>query len=573
MDLNSIMSNIYGENAPQNFDSLHLSGGNIVHRVAKIKYLDDDTKSITTDNNDVSSYIAAAYSFKANKISPIINNAFSISGGAKQTKTKIYSSAEYVEDNELKAFIKEFDLHYKVVNVKKNTIFVVPSKATLQIMIEEFKDKLKKEGIEEYTQEASIYSSKTELSYKNYIFNVYGKNGENKKTDDVDNYKVPAGFPDTGECKTVLLRTNLLSNIYYFKFISESEIRVSTNENMTKYSTLKFIAKAANECFILKGDLPPASSTKSSNVVTATLSGGNKINYLKNYFLSLVQKNEEDIDSAAYKFIGAIGAAEDDIQETAKKLSKYYSGDYLHTAFSILADNQEFDVDENVKDKTVDKVHSAIIDYYRPKKSVVKTNKVNEVLPMIYRNCKSSPSGKEANKMFVSTLKKMYNTISAPSYMMRADIATALCKQNSNFQSVRNALNVIDEVKKIEDNPTAFDGPENNSSYFNSSIRLNNRSVISPLVSTIYGAISSSPFIGSIAKEYTPLLMTKPKSHKKFKPKKAFEEEKNIDDNDDVLRFSILNDEDTKENDEKNTKEKTKEDVDSIADIDIKSFF
>ena len=199
---------------------------------------------------------------------------------------------------------------------------------------------------------------------------------------------------------------------------------------------------------------------------------------------------------------------------------------------------------------------------------------------MIYRNCKSSPSGKEASKMFVSTLKKMYNTISSPSYMMRADIATALCKQNSNYQSVRNALNVIDEVKKIEDNPTAFDGPENNSSYFNSSIRLNNRSVISPLVSTIYGAISSSPFIGSIAKEYTPLLMTKPKSksHKSFKPKKAFEDDKNVDDNDDVLRFSILNDEDTnkektKENDEERTKEKTKEDVDSVADIDIKSFF
>ena len=569
MDLNSIMSNIYGENAPQNFDSLHLSGGNIVRRVAKIKYLDDDTKPTTTDNDDVSSYIAAAYSYRANKISPIINNAFSISGGAKQTK--IYSSAEYIEDEGLKAFIKEFDLHYKVVTVKRNTIFVIPSKTTLQKMIDEFKDKLKKEGIEEYTEEASLYSSKTELPYKNYIFNVYGKNGEN----DNKNYRVPAGFPDTGEHDTVLTRTNLLSNIYYFKFISESEIRVSANENMTKYSTLKFIAKAANECFILKGDLPPASDKKSSNVVTATLSGGNKINYLKNYFLSLVQKNEEDIDSAAYKFVGAIGAASDDIHETAKKLSKYYSGDYLHTAFSILADNQEFDVDENVKDKTVDKVHSAIIDYYRPKKSVVKMNKVNEVLPMIYRNCRSSPSGKEANKMFVSTLKKMYNTISAPSYMMRADIATALCKQNSNFQSVRNALNVIDEVKKIEDNPTAFDGPENNSSYFNSSIRLNNRSVISPLVSTIYGAISSSPFIGSIAKEYTPLLMTKPKSksHEKFKPKKAFEDDKNVDYNDDVLRFSILNDEDNEKSTKEDTKEKTKEDVDSVADIDIKSFF
>ena len=93
MDLNSIMSNIYGENAPQNFDSLSLSGGKINYKRSKIKYLDEDT---STYNEDTSTFNEADFSFKANKIFSTLGNLFSISGGA--SKSTIYPSAEYVED-------------------------------------------------------------------------------------------------------------------------------------------------------------------------------------------------------------------------------------------------------------------------------------------------------------------------------------------------------------------------------------------------------------------------------------------------------------------------------------------
>lgn len=561
MDLNSIMSNIYGENAPQNFDSLSLSGGKINYKRSKIKYLDE---SIQSDNNDTTNSIEADYSFKANKIFPTLGNLFSISGGA--TKSTIYPSAEYVEDSGLKTFIKEFFLHYLVSNIHKNTILIVPSDSTLKKMVDDFKSKLKSENIEEYSPDASRYAAKTELPFKNYIFDVYGK-----ETPDNDGfpYQVSSEFPSTG-MTDVLRRTNRLSKVYFFKFVSESEIKVATNEKMSGASSLKFLAKADHDCFILKGDVPAVSEGKSSNIVTATLSGGNKSNYLRNYFLSLVSKYNNDLDMASYDFIGVIGAAGDDIQNEAKKLSKYYSGDYLHTAFSILSDNQEFDINKDADENDINDVHSAIIDNYTPKKSLIKMNKVYDVLPRIYKNCKSAKSGLQASKIFISTIKKMYETISAPPYMIQADIATAMCKQNNSLQNVRNALHIIDEIKRIDDNPSAFDGPDNNS-YFNSSIKMSDKTVISPLVSTVYGAISSSPFIGSVAREYTPMLLSTPKrSHKSFKPKASFEEDKNINQDDEgTLQFSILNDDDSSPISKQN--ENSVKDID--IDFDVKSFF
>ena len=334
MDLNSIMSNIYGENAPQNFDSLSINGGKINYKRSKIKYLDEDT---STYNEDTSTYNEADYSFKANKIFSALGNLFSISGGA--SKSTIYPSAEYVEDSGLKTFIKEFFLHYLVSNIHKNTILIVPSDSTLKKMVEDFKSKLKSENIEEYSPEASRYAAKTELPFKNYIFDVYGKESPDN---DGFPYQVSPEFPSSG-MSDILRRTNRLSKVYFFKFESESEIKIATNEKMSSASTLKFLAKADHDCFILKGDVPALPEGKSTNVVTATLSGGSKTNYLRNYFLSLVRKYNNDLDMASYDFIGAVGAAGDDVQSEAKKLSKYYSGDYLHTAFSILSDNLPID--------------------------------------------------------------------------------------------------------------------------------------------------------------------------------------------------------------------------------------
>ena len=560
MDLNNIMRNIYGENAPQNFDSISLSGGKIERRRSNIKYLDDSNDPIndpTTDN--------AEYSYKASKIYSEYGDFMTLSGGAANSNGKVYPSAEYVPDESLKKFINEFYLHYLISNIHKNTILIVPSDSTLKSMIDDFKAKLKSEKIDECSPDASRYAAKNDLPFKNYIFDVYGKDSPNNEGAP---YQIPSEFPATGS-KETFRRTNRLSNVYFFKFESESNIKVANNEKMSNASSLKFIAKADYDCFILKGDIPPAVEGKSSNVIT--LSGGSKKHVLRSHFMSLVRKYD-DLDEAAYNFIGSF--------KDANKIANYYSGDYIHSAFSILADEGNTDgfaFDEDVDEDDVADFHSQLIDNYSPHKSQIKMNKVCDVLPRILKNTKMAKSGLEASKSFISTLHKMYGTTSAPSYMMKADIATALCKRNGGVQGVRNAFQIMDEVDNIDSNAMS------NDSYLNSSIELGEKSISSPLVNTIYNAISSSPFIGSMAREYTPMPLYSSRRRggrggkKASAPLGAFEDDKMLSSNDaHTVQFSILNDaDDVGVSGNAGTSGTSGEggEGSSNVDIDIKSFF
>ena len=583
MDLNNIMRNIYGENATQSFDSLHISGGSAIHyEAANIKYLDEpdiDTSTSTTSEPIRDFDTTPDMSFKANSIFSELNSKFdsmsggsfsSLSGGAK---SEVYPSAEYVNDADLKLFIDTFYLHYLVSNIHKNTILIIPSSATLKKLIDEFKSKLKSEGIEPISPEASRFASKNELPYKNYIFDVYGRDSPNNENFP---YQIPTDFPASGS-KDVFRRTNRLGKVYFFKFESESKISISAAENMKDSTTLKFVAKCDNECFILKGDVPASSSGKKSNVVTAAMSGGNaksRNSYLRRRFLKLVEKYG-DIEDAAYDFIGSIGAV-GDISANAKKLSKYYSGDYVNTAFSILADKDgQFDFDEDADDDTINEVHSRIIDNYLPKASTVKMDKVQDALSYVYKRSKRMKNGLDATKTFISTLHKMYDTIQAPKYMIKSDVATALCKKNRGIDSVINAFNVMDEIDNNESDAST------NVNYFNTAISSFGKSSETPLMSAMYNAMASSPFVGEMSREYTPLLLHS--SHKKsrassFRPKSAFEDNEAISESDNALQFSILNDDEGgdgnsgKSTDSSNSGSDDTTGNDS-SEFDIKSFF
>lgn len=585
MDLNNIMSNIYGENAPQNFDSITLSGGRVIHKQSRVKYVDAGDEQTNSTSPSVLS--PPEYSYRANKIYPELNNLFSSLSGGATSKTEgseensdiVYSTTHQIEKRkeEIEMFIREFYLDYVVANAFRNAIFVIPTKATMKDMIKELKDKLEKEKLDPYSVEAAKYVSKNDFMYKNYIFDIYGS--DKQESGENDTYHTPAGYPkNTSE--TVLKRTNRLSKVYYFKFNTPGKVKVSANEKMTGAVALDFLGNANHSVVVLYGDLPPSAEGKKSNVITASMSGGNKRNYLRNYFMSLVSKYNNDFDYAAYHFIGAVGAA----CKNPSKLAKYYSGDYLHSAFSILSDAESFDVDEGVSSEDVADVHSEIIDSYMPKKSVIKMNKVNDVLPRILRNCKSCKTGLQASKTFISTLNQMYKTINAPPFMMKADVATALCKQGGDIQTVRNAFNLMDEITDLETDKStsetnSMSGGYNmnrGSNYFNSSIMLSSRSITSPLVSTVYGAISSSPFIGSIAREYTPMLLSARSRRSGFKQNKAFEDDKHLDnEKEESLQFSILNDESNETTNTENVNnEPSGEDSDEdVNDIDIKSFF
>ena len=94
----------------------------------------------------------------------------------------------------------------------------------------------------------------------------------------------------------------------------------------------------------------------------------------------------------------------------------------------------------------------------------------------------------------------MYGAIKAPKYMLAADVATSLTKSNDSYDSVRNALNVMADISNIENN---------SKSSISGGSRFASRKVCSstPFVNSVYSALSASPFIGSIAREFTPILI------------------------------------------------------------------
>lgn len=533
MDLNTIMSNIYGENASQSFDNISISGGHIERRLARVKYLDQDVQE---SNNNVTNN-----SYKSPNQYHTLNIHMNMTGGAEGDFEELVSIFA-IKDKRVNDFIEAFQLHRTVLRQNPYAIIVIPTKDKLKQMSDEVNAALKEKGLTLGTTEAANFMATHDFTYKNYVIDIFvGKDNDGRP------YRMDNDFPKKGS-NAVLKRTTRANTVYYFVFKSADDITVATSDDMKNALKLKLLAKVRNNNYVLYGDLPPNDGRTKSNIMTVTMSGGNKDNQLRKYFLSLVS-HYNDVDKAAYHFIGAIAAGG---ESNAKKLAQYYSGDYIHTAFSIIADNKPFSINKNVSNNKLNKMHSMIINNYTPVKSIIKMDKVNVVLPAIYKNAKSSKTGLQASKTFISNIKKIYNSINAPKYMMFADIATSLCRYNNNAEAVNNAYQLMDEIENLSETNTEKNDFKTN--YLNSTVKLSDKAVISPLMDIVYTAISSSPFIGFVAKEYTPMLMAPiNKVNRKAHQRKAFEDSYNIF-NDKNVSFEILYDEtnDTNDTTEKN---------------------
>ena len=568
MDLNAIMSNIYGEGSSQSFDSIGFSGGNIKQHRASVKYLDGINTEVQPEDPQPSTY-ELEQGYRASKLF----NAFpdiALSGGAKEGD-KVFPSAEYIDNSDLQKFIKEFYLHYLVVNAHKNMILIVPPANVLSKMIADFKAALKKEGIDDCSPQASQYAAKTDLPFKNYIFDVYGRSSANN---DGFLYQVP--YPEKPS-KDVYRRTNRASKQYFFRF-DGGKIEVADNDKLTNANSLKFLGKCDRAVLVLQGEVPPAASGK-SKVVAASMAGGAKRNVLKSCFLRCV-RNNHSLDDAAYEFIARVSKA-----SGADKVAKFYSGDFAHCAFSILAasaegeENFDFDAADNLQ---LENEHSAIIDRYRPTKNIVKMDKVQAVLPKLLRDSTTRASnGVSANKAFISNLRRMYGAIQAPKHMLAADVATALTKNNESYDSIRNALSIMSAVDEVVDNDNNDNGSNTmtGGSIYASSFK-SGTATTTPLINSVYNALSSSPFIGSIAKEYTPLLIQPAASMRRsaFEDHNAEILDTADDDNNQVgendgtcPRCGKVHDGECPKNESDKGNDK-KSDL-SAADFDIKAFF
>ena len=357
MNLSRIMTNIYGTSSSQSFDNVVLGGSkNASLNKQRLRYLDTEpTPEISAEYATNAYRMSKLYNY-ANKNSYSISNKLSggystLSGGAQEVP--IVDSPMYVKDADLEDFIKHFYLYYHFSNLKRNTIIVVPDHDELAKLKKELDTKLSGANIKGGSLEASKFASKESLGFKRYIFDIYGSNVKDK-----DPYRVDSAFPQSAQADT-LRRTNRLSEVLYFKFNGANDILVSTSSKLEKPTKLKLLAKCARDCFILKGSLPSQKAATSKSAVY-TVSGGNlqdnetnefgfeydakrrkrKTHRLAKRFLNYVDKYN-DIEKAAYKFVGSVGLSAvekgEEPQNVANRLAKLYSGDFLHSAMSILA--------------------------------------------------------------------------------------------------------------------------------------------------------------------------------------------------------------------------------------------
>lgn len=494
MNLNNILDNIYGEQSSQSLDHVRLSGGStntIEHKKAKTRFIDAPEQRMDLN-------------YKSQKVYNYFqSHSYSMSGGAsKGGDEKIHPSAEYVNDNEWKTFVDEFFLHYLIVNAHKNAIYVIPSSSELKKLIKEFHDELKKNNIEECSPEASLFASKSDLRFKSYIFDVYGRSSpDNEKYD----YQLTSDYPGKDIPNVVLRRTNRLSVPYFWRF-DKNGATVSLCDKFTKSTTLKFVAKCDNDVFLFKGDIPDAeSSGNRSNLITPALEGGKRRKNGRRCFKRLLRLNNNDVDAASYEFIGTVGLNESSADVAANKLKSYYSGDFVHTAFSILADEEKFnffDDNERYGENAINDMHEKIISKYKPCGSSPNMNEAINAVKTVYNASKKCANKKEANKLFLSNMKKMYG--SYPMSMFKADVATAIIKKNNDVDFAFDMMDNMDAIENNEDVSMQLTGGA------------------TTFTNAIYGLYSSRPFIGINAKRFAPMLIKKRRGG--AKRRRAFED-------------------------------------------------
>lgn len=491
------MSKIYGAGSTRSFDDISLSGGKRrrpqpKRKMPRVKYLDTGTTNFSTtkhkhtENHERTPTFTQEY--KHNIRSP---PSWSLHGGAaKSVFEHIYPSALYIPDSSIEEFSSVFLLKYLFSHAHKNSIFLIPSKKELQRLKKEFDDKLKAEKIPECTPEASKYAAKTPLLFKAYILDVFGEN-EN----DGQPYHVDPNQITSNEVK-VVQRTNRLNQKCKVE-TGKNKMYVYFPDKPNEKAECTVLGIASGNVIVAKCDLPNVElGTAHNHIITANMSGGNVKKVLRQAFLNFVHKYN-DVDRASYEFVAAVGAAN---KNRLKELADYYSGNYVHTAFSIITDGKNFNVSTDPSAYNSHAVHSALINLYRPKRSAVNNKKAVEVINNIIRQSSRNHSGISSNTAFVKMLNKMYSTTSAPKYMLKADIATSICESCEGSDAAEHALNVVEEMDNAENESGKSD------SYMNSAMLGGSKHDTTPLINAIGHALLRSPFTGFAAREHVPML-------------------------------------------------------------------
>ena len=437
-----VLRNIYGSSATQ--ETLSMLGGNMTEtteipykpRKYNIFYVDEfrDQESKVP----IGSLMGGARRKKAiKKYSRTPNKMVRRNRGGASKDVIIYNGIEYIPNDDITTFLKEFYLYWRMSRLPTSSIIVIPSKDTLKKMISEARKMVGNDKLGTTDARRIITEGKDKIGYPKYIFTVYGDNTSN------DEYKISAGDNADSEYPNAefpeIRRTNLNMDVYYMSYVSPTKINISATRG-GKGKELTFIARGAMGLYVFQGDLP------------------DPVEKFSNTFVNFAKKkrngraNSKSMKGGSARTIGNFAelcnefrSIDDAALHFANNMSKNnnMNGDLVYTMFKSAFDDpgNACDIMEKESggnfDDTFDQIQN-----YTPISSSMKA-KIEQNIS----NLKQLSNSKHYKRNIVENIKTMYggNISSA-----KADIATALYR--NGCEDCADIVNIADSI----DNSSMF---------------------------------------------------------------------------------------------------------------------
>lgn len=454
-----------------------------------------------------------------------ILNASRRSGKIKGGGYETVAYPEYIKYKDFHDFMMSFYLIRKISHTPSAGVYIIPPRKELDNLISDFHKKLAKEKIDIGSEDAFKYAATNNLPYKRYIFTVFGGDNAHYKLDKEPAYK---------NFETVK-RINLASEVMYFKYVSDEEIKICNTSECTKGTTAKLVAKCNNGIYVFQGNIPDAVETKTKNsakfigakrrkpkkktvrkleddefgfgfedeVHDEAMAGGaidNEFNDLKKQLLFNNVKNEEQ----AMDFISSMALADYEVNgdESIKKYAKFISGDPIHSAFRI-AFNKDCNVipDAAYDAEDLNEMCNRLVQEYKPSNKEFDRSKYSNMFKSVYKSItKQNLDPIRSTKAYKQAIISKFSKIGID--MLKADVATSLFRSGQSISTAYKYADLIDnEVETGDSNISHLeysgtDGSVSHTSKFNY---------------VINKALLSAPLIGLNARTYVPILKSAPK--------------------------------------------------------------
>ena len=457
---------------------------------------------------------------------------------------------EYIKNKDFHDFMMSFYLIRKISHTPSAGVYIIPPRKELDNLISEFHKKLNKEKIDIGSEDAFKYAATNNLPYKRYIFTVFG--GDNT------HYKLDKEEPAYKNFETVK-RINLASEVMYFKYLSDEEIKICNTQECNKGTTAKLIAKCNNGVYVFQGSIPDAVETKTKN--TAKFIGAKKRKSKKKPVHKMIDEfgidedyesdnmmggdNEEDKtvdelkkellfnnvknEEQAMDFISSMALADYEVngEESIKKYSKFISGDPIHSAYRI-AFNKSCDIipDSHYSTEDLNEMCNRLIENYKPSNKEYDRAKYSSIFKNVYKNVtKQNLSPNQSTRLYKQHILSKFSKLGID--MLKADIATSLFRSGQSISTAYKYANSIDE------NASNYDEEITHLEYSGKDGSVVQTSKFNYIINR---ALLSAPLIGLNAKTYVPILKSAPKFKSVFNKQRNMKGGNDSEDEEDEIQ-------------------------------------